>query len=119
PVTMALVVESLRHVIRSPERRQVNVEEIQKRVAEYYQVRPLDLRSSKRARQFSHPRQIAMYLCKQLTKQSFPEIGRQFGDRDHTTVMHAVRRIDEKQIVDQALAGELRALTNMLRKERI
>ncbi len=116
PVTMALVVESLRHIVRSPDRRPVNVEDIQKRVADYYQVRPLDLRSSKRARQFSHPRQIAMYLCKQLTKHSFPEIGRLFGDRDHTTVMHAVRKIDEKQILDPELAGELRILTNMLRK---
>ena len=116
PVTLSLVMESLRHVIRSPDRRQVNVEEIQKKVAEYYRVRPLDLRSSKRARQFSHPRQIAMYLCKQLTKHSFPEIGRQFGDRDHTTVMHAVRKIDDRQIVDPALAGELKTLTNMLRR---
>ncbi|MEO5349457.1 MAG: chromosomal replication initiator protein DnaA [Magnetococcus sp. YQC-3] len=116
PVTMSLVMESLRHVVRSADRRQVNVEDIQKKVSEYYQIRPVDLRSAKRARQFSHPRQIAMYLCKQLTKHSFPEIGRLFGDRDHTTVMHAVRKIDERQIVDPELAGELRMLTNMLRK---
>ncbi|MEO5363367.1 MAG: chromosomal replication initiator protein DnaA [Magnetococcus sp. DMHC-8] len=116
PVTMALVVESLRHIVRSPDRRQVTVEEVQKKVADYYQIRPVDLRSAKRARQFSHPRQIAMYLCKQLTRHSFPEIGRQFGDRDHTTVMHAVRKIDERQIVDPELAGELRTLTNMLRR---
>lgn len=116
PVTMALVVESLRHIVRSPDRRQVTVEEIQKKVADYYQIRLLDLRSAKRARQFSHPRQIAMYLCKQLTKHSFPEIGKQFGDRDHTTVMHAVRKIDERQIVDPELAGEVRSLATMLRK---
>ncbi|MEO5339528.1 MAG: chromosomal replication initiator protein DnaA [Magnetococcus sp. MYC-9] len=116
PVTMSLVVESLRHIVRAPDRRQVNVEEIQKKVAEYYQIRPLDLRSAKRARQFSHPRQIAMYLCKQLTTHSFPEIGRQFGDRDHTTVMHAVRKIDERQVLDPVLAGELRVLTGLLRR---
>ncbi|MBF0460040.1 MAG: chromosomal replication initiator protein DnaA [Magnetococcales bacterium] len=116
PVTMALVVESLRNIVRSPDRRQVNVEDIQKKVADYYQIRLLDLRSAKRARQFSHPRQIAMYLCKQLTKHSFPEIGRHFGDRDHTTVMHAVRKVDERQMVDLELAGELRILTSMLRK---
>ncbi|MBF0400257.1 MAG: chromosomal replication initiator protein DnaA [Magnetococcales bacterium] len=116
PVTMALVVESLRNIVRPVDRRQINMEDIQKKVADYYQIRLLDLRSSKRARQFSHPRQIAMYLCKQLTKHSFPEIGKQFGDRDHTTVMHAVRKIDEKQIVDPELAGELRTLTTMLRK---
>ncbi|MBF0183469.1 MAG: chromosomal replication initiator protein DnaA [Magnetococcales bacterium] len=116
PVTMGLVVESLRHIVRPVDRRQVTVEEIQKKVAEYYQIRVLDLRSSKRARQFSHPRQIAMYLCKQLTKHSFPEVGKQFGDRDHTTVMHAVRKIEEQQIVDADLAGELRTLTAMLRR---
>ncbi|WP_130470206.1 chromosomal replication initiator protein DnaA [Candidatus Magnetaquicoccus inordinatus] len=116
PVTMALVVESLRHVVRAVDRRQVTIEEIQKKVAEYYQIRVIDLRSAKRARQYSHPRQIAMYLCKQLTKHSFPEIGKQFGDRDHTTVMHAVRKIDEQQIVDSDLAEELRTLTGMLRR---
>ena len=116
PVTMALVVESLRNVVRSPERRQVSIEDIQQKVSDYYQVRSADLRSKKRARQFSYPRQIAMYLCKQLTKHSFPEIGKQFGDRDHTTVMHAVRKIDEKQMVDAELAEVLSTLTNMLRK---
>ena len=115
-VTMALVAESLRNIIRSPERRQISIDDIQKKVSEYYQIRPTDIRSQKRARQFSHPRQIAMYLCKRLTKHSFPEIGKQFGDRDHTTVMHAVRKIDEKQTVDSDLAEELSTLTNMLRK---
>jgi chromosomal replication initiator protein len=116
PVTMAVVVESLRHVVHSVDRRVVTIEEIQKKVAEYYQVRIPDLRSAKRARQFSHPRQVAMYLCKQLTKHSFPEIGKQFGDRDHTTVMHAVRKIDEQQLVQSGLAEEVRTLTGMLRR---
>ena len=116
PVTMALVMESLRHIIRSSERRPVTIEEIQKKVSDYYQIRSQDIRSQKRARQFSHPRQIAMYLCKRLTKHSFPEIGKQFGDRDHTTVMHAVRKIDEKQAADTELADELQTLTTMLRK---
>ncbi|MBF0096102.1 MAG: chromosomal replication initiator protein DnaA [Magnetococcales bacterium] len=116
PVTMAVVVESLRHVVHSVDRRAVTIEEIQKKVADYYQIRLPDLRSAKRARQFSHPRQVAMYLCKQLTKHSFPEIGKQFGDRDHTTVMHAVRKIDEQQLVQSGLAEEVRTLTGMLRR---
>ena len=116
PVTMALVVESLRHIVRSPGRHAVSVEEIQKKISDYYHIRPQDMRSKKRARQFSHPRQIAMYLCKQLTKCSFPEIGRHFGDRDHTTVMHAVRTIDKKRTTDAELAEELQTLTNILRK---
>ena len=116
PVTMALVVESLRNIIRSPERRQVSIEDIQNKVSEYYQIRPADIRSNKRARQFSNPRQVAMYLCKRLTKHSFPEIGKQFGGRNHTTVMHAVRKVDEKQATDSELAEELSTLTNMLRK---
>ena len=116
PVTMALVAESLRNIVRAPERRQVSIDDIQKKVSEYYQIRPVDIRSNKRARQFSNPRQIAMYLCKRLTKHSFPEIGKQFGDRNHTTVMHAVRKVDEKQTADPELAEELSTLTNMLRK---
>lgn len=116
PVTMALVAESLRNIVRSPERRQVSIDDIQKKVCEYYQIRPQDMRSQKRARQFSHPRQIAMYLCKQLTKHSFPEIGKQFGGRDHTTVMHAVRKIDKAQLKEPELAETLSTLTNMLRK---
>lgn len=116
PVTMSVVVDSLRNIIRTKEPRQVTVDEIQKKVSAYYQVRPQDLRSPKRARQFSHPRQICMYLCKRMTKLSFPEIGKQFGDRNHTTVMHAVRTIDEKQMLDSELAEELRSLTKMLHK---
>ena len=84
--------------------RKVTIEEIQKKVAEYFNIRLSDMSSPRRARAVARPRQIAMYLSKQLTSKSLPEIGRTFGGRDHTTVMHAVNRIDELSIEDSLLS---------------
>ena len=77
-----------------PERR-ITVDEIQKTVAEHFNLKQADLLSERRTRIIARPRQIAMYLCKQLTTRSYPDIGRRFGGRDHTTVLHGVRRIEE------------------------
>ena len=68
----------------------MTIEEIQKKVAEYFKIRLADMTSARRARQVARPRQVAMYLAKQITQRSLPEIGRRFGNRDHTTVMHAL-----------------------------
>ncbi|MBF0447519.1 MAG: chromosomal replication initiator protein DnaA [Magnetococcales bacterium] len=114
PITMALVKESLRNILRGPERRQVTIDEIQRTVAAYYKVSAQDLRSNKRSRLFSHPRQVAMWLCKQLTDNSYPIIGKMFGDRDHTTVLYAVGRVTEKQSSNKNLSRELQSLTEML-----
>ncbi len=114
PITMALVKESLRNILRGPESRQVTIDEIQRTVAAYYKITPQDLRSNKRSRLFSQPRQVAMYLCKQLTDSSYPMIGKMFGDRDHTTVLYAVGQVTKKLKTNQNLSRELNALTEML-----
>jgi chromosomal replication initiator protein len=92
----------------------VTIEEIQKRVAEHYGIRQADMQSARRARAVARPRQLAMYLAKQLTPRSLPEIGRKFGGRDHTTVIHAVRKIEELRASDRALAEDLEHLRRLL-----
>jgi chromosomal replication initiator protein len=92
----------------------VTIEEIQKRVAEHYSIRLADMHSPRRARAVARPRQVAMYLAKQLTSRSLPEIGRKFGGRDHTTVMHAVRKIEELRASDQSFSEDIELLRRML-----
>lgn len=104
----------LRPHLRTGERR-ITVDDIQKTVAEYYGLRQADLLCERRNRALARPRQVAMWLCKQLTTRSLPDIGRRFGGRDHTTVLHGVRRIEELKSVDAPLAADLEALTRKLR----
>jgi len=92
----------------------VTIDEIQKRVAEHFNIRFSEMTSARRARSVARPRQVAMYLAKQLTTRSLPEIGRKFGGRDHTTVMHAVRKIEELKLSDRALAEDVELLRRML-----
>ena len=94
PVTLEMAQDVLRDLLRASDRR-VTIDEIQRRVAEYFNVKMGDMLSARRARSVARPRQIAMYLSKQLTTRSLPEIGRKFGGRDHTTVIHAVRKIEQ------------------------
>nr|CRH07617.1 Chromosomal replication initiator protein dnaA, DNA-binding transcriptional dual regulator [Candidatus Magnetococcus massalia] len=115
PITMQLVKESLRDIVKSQER-PITIEQIQKSVAGYYKVKVSDLCSNSRSRIHSHPRQVAMYLCKQLTQHSYPEIGHQFGGRDHTTVLYAVGQVEKKQDKNASLADELESLKSMLQK---
>ena len=112
-ITLDSVQELLRDLLRANERR-VTIEEIQKRVAEHFTIRQSEMTSERRARAVARPRQIAMYLAKQLTSRSLPEIGRKFGGRDHTTVLHAVRKIEELKETDAALAEDLELLRRML-----
>src|SRR5258708_352780 len=102
-ITIESAQEVLHDLLRANDRR-VTIDEIQKRVAEHYNIRLADMHSARRARAVARPRQVAMYLCKQLTPRSLPEIGRKFGGRDHTTVMHAVRKIEELRTSDRAMA---------------
>jgi chromosomal replication initiator protein len=104
----------LRPHLRTGERR-ITVDEIQKAAAEYFSLKQSDLLSERRTRAVARPRQIAMWLCKQLTSRSLPDIGRRFGGRDHTTVLHAVRRIEELRSVDAPLAADVEALMRKLR----
>ena len=105
--------EVLHDLLRANDRR-VTIDEIQKRVAEHYNIRLSDMHSARRARAVARPRQVAMYLCKQLTPRSLPEIGRKFGGRDHTTVMHAVRKIEELRASDRVMAEDIELLRRML-----
>ncbi|MEO5377195.1 MAG: chromosomal replication initiator protein DnaA [Magnetococcus sp. DMHC-6] len=114
-ITLSLVKDCMRSMVRNQEK-SITIENIQKIVSSYYKIRPTDIRSDKRSRLFSHPRQVAMYLCKQLTKHSYPEIGHQFGNKDHTTVLYAVRQIEKKKELDPTLSEEVEALTEMLSK---
>jgi chromosomal replication initiator protein len=112
-ITLELTQDCLADVLRASDRK-VTVEEIQRRVSEHYNMRMSDMIGPKRHRTIARPRQMAMYLSKQLTSRSLPEIGRRFGGRDHTTVMHAVRRIDELKAVDNQIAEDLELLRRML-----
>jgi chromosomal replication initiator protein len=113
PITLETVQEELRDLLRSHERR-VTIDEIQRRVAEHYNIRLSEMTSDRRARAVARPRQVAMYLAKQLTTRSLPEIGRKFGGRDHTTVIHAIRKIEELKSGDPGLAEDLELLRRML-----
>jgi len=113
PVALETTQEVLHDLLRANDRR-VTIEEIQKRVAEHFNVRIADMHSARRARAVARPRQVAMYLAKQLTPRSLPEIGRKFGGRDHTTVMHAVRKIEELKTTDSSFGEDVDLLRRML-----
>jgi chromosomal replication initiator protein len=113
PITMDMVKDVLQDLLRANDRR-VTVEDIQRRVADYYKLRLHDLLSARRSREVARPRQVAMYLSKKLTPRSLPEIGRRFGGRDHTTVMHAIKRIEELRNVDSELETDIGNLSRLL-----
>ncbi len=94
--------------------RRVTIDEIQKVVSEHFEIKQIDLLSARRARAVARPRQIAMYLAKRMTTRSLPEIGRKFGGRDHSTVIHAVRRIEELRDTDRDVDGAVRTLIHQL-----
>ena len=105
--------EVLSDILRA-NNKQVSIDEIQKKVAEHYSIRVSDMFSARRSRSVVVPRQIAMYLSKELTHFSYPEIGRNFGGRDHTTVMHASRRIEKAVLEQESLSEDIRLLRSML-----
>ncbi|MFM2390952.1 MAG: chromosomal replication initiator protein DnaA [Pseudomonadota bacterium] len=112
-ITLELTQDCLSDILRASDRK-VTIEEIQRRVAEHYNVRLSDIVGPKRLRTIARPRQIAMYLAKQLTPRSLPEIGRRFGGRDHTTIMHGIRRIEELMATDSQLSDDLQLLKRQL-----
>jgi chromosomal replication initiator protein len=113
PVTLESTHEVLHDILKAHDRR-VTIEEIQKKVAEHYSIRLTDMSSARRARAVARPRQVAMYLAKQLTSRSLPEIGRKFGNRDHTTVMHAVSRVTELMERDGTFAEDVELLRRLM-----
>ena len=112
-ITLEMTQEVLADMLRSTERR-ITIDEIQKKVAEHYNIRLADMHSARRARAVARPRQVAMYLAKQLTPRSLPEIGRKFGGRDHTTVIHAVRKIEELSAYDPTFREDVELLRRLL-----
>ncbi len=113
PVTIETTQEVLRDLLRANDRR-ITIDEIQRKVAEHFNIKVAEMFSDRRARVVARPRQVAMYLAKQLTTRSLPEIGRKFGGRDHTTVMHAVKKIDELMGLDQAFREDVELLRRAL-----
>ncbi|BAQ70737.1 chromosomal replication initiation protein [Rhodovulum sulfidophilum] len=112
-ITMDLAQDCLADILRASDRK-VTIEEIQRKVSEHFNMRLSDMIGPKRHRTIARPRQIAMYLAKQLTQRSLPEIGRRFGGRDHTTVMHAVKRIEDLRSKDSQIDEDLELLRRML-----
>jgi chromosomal replication initiator protein len=113
-ISMGLVQEVLRDVLRHDER-VVTIDAIQKFVAEYYQLKLMDLKSKNNSKSVALPRQVAMYLCKALTNASLPEIGRSFGGKHHSTVIHSIRKVDSMRKVDNSFHTLLNTLTEAFR----
>ncbi|MEO1796661.1 MAG: helix-turn-helix domain-containing protein, partial [Pseudomonadota bacterium] len=112
-ITMDLVQECLADVLRASDRK-TTVEEIQRKVSEHYNIRLSDMLGPKRSRNLARPRQVAMYLSKKMTTRSLPDIARRFGGRDHTTVMHGVKKIEELKVQDSQIADDLEMLRRSL-----
>ena len=114
PIDIQLVREALRDLL-SIKNRQISVENIQKTVADFYKIKVADMHSKKRPANIARPRQIAMYLAKEMTQKSLPEIGEMFGGRDHTTVLHAVRKIGGERANDPDLNQQLHVLEQTIK----
>ena len=112
-ITVEMAQDVLHDLLRQADRK-VTVDEIQQRVAAHYNIKLAEMSSPRRARSVARPRQVAMYLAKQLTTLSLPQIGKRFGNRDHTTVMHAVRKIEELKISDLSIAEDVELLKRQL-----
>jgi chromosomal replication initiator protein len=116
-ITIDRIDEILGHIYRTGEPKRVRIEDIQRIVARHYNVSKTELLSNRRTRTIVKPRQIAMYLAKVMTPRSLPEIGRRFGGRDHTTVLHAVRKIEDLSTGDNTLAQELELLRRLINEQ--
>ncbi len=113
PITLAMAHQTLKHLNTSPERR-ITVESIVRAVAEHFSMQPAQLKMKSNTRQIAYPRQVAMYLVKELTHASLPEIGRYFGGKHHTTVLHSVQKIEEQRQRDEVLNNVIHTLTDSL-----
>ena len=112
-VSVDLVKAVLKDLLRTNSRK-ITIDEIQKKVVEHYNIKLSDMHSPRRSRSVARPRQVAMYLAKSITTRSLPEIGRKFGGRDHTTVIHAIKTIEEIMVNDPSLAEDIELLTRIL-----
>ncbi|PPD44652.1 MAG: chromosomal replication initiator protein DnaA [Methylocystis sp.] len=117
PLSVETAETAIRDLVRTQEPKRVKIDDIQKLVASHYSISRADILSSRRTANVVRPRQIAMYLSKTLTLRSLPEIGRRFGGRDHTTVLHAVRKIEELVAKDKSLAEVIELLKRILNEQ--
>lgn len=115
PITLNMAMHVLNEIIKH-NNKPISIETIQKKVAEHYNIKLADMSSTKKDKVSSSARHVAMYISKQLTNSSLPEIGRKFGKRDHTTVLYSVRKIEERLRKDQLLENDIRILTNIIQK---
>ena len=118
PVTIAVAEQIVRDLMRGAEPRRVRIDDILRTVSKHYGVNRGDLLSGRRNRSIVRPRQIGMYLAKLLTSRSLPEIGRRFGNRDHTTVLHAIRKIEQLMSDDNQLREEIELLKRLAARLR-
>ena len=119
-VGTAITVETAQVVLQDllkSSNKKITIEEIQKKVAEHFNIRITDMHSPRRSRSVARPRQIAMYLAKKMTTRSLPEIGRRFANRDHTTVIHAVKTITKLSQENEEMNKNINQITNLLMKE--
>ena len=116
PISKSLAQDAIRNIAKEEESGVITIQQIQKAVAQTYKLTNEELLSKNNARQISHPRQVAMYLCKSLTKHSYPEIGRAFGGKHHTTVMHSVEKIEAQVTTDETLQRLISELSESLQK---
>jgi chromosomal replication initiator protein len=112
-ISLETTQDVLQDLLRANDRR-ITIEDIQKQVALHFNIKVADMHSARRSRSVARPRQVAMFLSKRLTSKSLPEIGRKFGGKDHTTVMHAVKKVDELCATDSEFAQDVEMLTRML-----
>ena len=112
-IDIELIRESLKDLLALQDR-QISMDNIQRTVAEYYKIKVSDMMSKRRSRSVARPRQVAMSLAKELTNHSLPEIGESFGGRDHTTVLHACRKIKELQETDSDIREDCKNLLRLL-----
>jgi len=113
PVTIEMAKDVLKDIIIESSK-ELTIEDIQKKVSKFFDIKVTDLKSNKRIKTFVIPRQIAMYLCRKLTTSSYPEIGEHFGGKDHSTVIHAIKKIEEKIQTDSDLKTKIKKIKNTL-----
>jgi len=113
PISIEIAMQNLAEILRASEKK-VSIDEILRKVTDHYGLNMSDMLSPRRTRSIARPRQVAMYLAKTMTEHSLPEIGRQFGKRDHTTVIHAVKKVEELQITDTQIVKDIEVLRRQL-----
>jgi chromosomal replication initiator protein len=108
--------EALKDILQDPAHRSISIESIQKTVSDFFSVRPSELNSKKRTRTVALPRQVAMYLCRRYTQNSFPVIGDRFGGRDHSTVVHAAQVVERRIRNDPEFRATIERIERLLER---